>query len=112
MRRREILRCPQCRGELRDAEGPRGPELVCTSSACGLAYRVDDGIPVQRAVEAPRLHFEAGAVQAEPGIDEDGLDLLASRGAKLVEVDLHHSKFATPVYYLVSTAEARSNLAR
>jgi uncharacterized protein YbaR (Trm112 family) len=50
---REILRCPSCRSELRDATGPQGgPELVCTNEACGLAYRVDDGIPVMLVDEA------------------------------------------------------------
>lgn len=49
---REILRCPACRGELRDETGTRGPELVCTTSACGLGYRVDDGIPVLLVDEA------------------------------------------------------------
>jgi len=43
---REILRCPKCRAELRDADGPAGPELVCTDSSCGLAYRFEDGIPI------------------------------------------------------------------
>lgn len=52
---REILRCPRCRSELRDDTGPEGgPELVCTSDACGLAYRVDDGIPVLLVDEARR----------------------------------------------------------
>lgn len=52
---REILRCPNCRSELRDATGPQGgPELVCTNEACGLAYRVDDGIPVMLVDEARR----------------------------------------------------------
>ena len=50
---REILRCPRCRGELRDATGPDGGmELVCTGADCGLAYRVDDGIPVLLVDEA------------------------------------------------------------
>lgn len=50
---REILRCPQCRAELDDATGPAGtPELVCTGADCGLAYRVDDGIPVMLVDEA------------------------------------------------------------
>ena len=50
---REILRCPRCRSELRDATGPTGgAELVCTDPACGLAYRVDDGIPVMLIDEA------------------------------------------------------------
>ena len=43
---REILRCPKCRSTLIDGSGPSGPELQCTNAECGLAYRVDDGIPV------------------------------------------------------------------
>ncbi|MFP5336140.1 MAG: Trm112 family protein [Actinomycetes bacterium] len=44
---RKILRCPACRSELADGAGPDGgPELVCTSAGCGLAYRVEDGVPV------------------------------------------------------------------
>jgi len=39
-------------------------------------------------------------------------DVLASRGAVLVDVDLPHAKHAIAVYYLVATAEASSNLAR
>ena len=52
---REILRCPNCRSELRDDTGPAGdPELVCTSDTCGLAYRIDDGVPVLLVDEARR----------------------------------------------------------
>ncbi|MGL4173740.1 MAG: Trm112 family protein [Actinomycetota bacterium] len=47
---REIVRCPACRADLRDDAGPYGPELVCT--ACGLAYRVEDGIPVLIVAQA------------------------------------------------------------
>jgi aspartyl-tRNA(Asn)/glutamyl-tRNA(Gln) amidotransferase subunit A len=53
------------------------------------------------------------------GIDADvaraidaALEVLKARGATLVDVELPHAKYATPVYYLVSTAEASSNLAR
>lgn len=49
---REILRCPACRTELRDETGPQGPELVCAGADCGLAYRVDEGIPVLLVDEA------------------------------------------------------------
>ena len=49
---REILRCPACRAELRDETGSDGHELVCTGSECGLAYRVDEGIPVLLVDEA------------------------------------------------------------
>lgn len=51
---REILRCPACRSELADETGPAGPELVCAGTDCGLAYRVDDGIPVLLVDEARR----------------------------------------------------------
>jgi aspartyl-tRNA(Asn)/glutamyl-tRNA(Gln) amidotransferase subunit A len=40
------------------------------------------------------------------------LETLKSRGAMLVDIELPHARYATPVYYLVSTAEASSNLAR
>jgi aspartyl-tRNA(Asn)/glutamyl-tRNA(Gln) amidotransferase subunit A len=40
------------------------------------------------------------------------LDALAARGATLVDVELPHAAYAIPVYYLVATAEASSNLAR
>jgi uncharacterized protein YbaR (Trm112 family) len=50
---RDILRCPRCRAELIDGTGPDGgPELVCASDECGLAYRVDDGVPVLLVDEA------------------------------------------------------------
>lgn len=53
---REILRCPACRARLRDeGSAQEGPdELVCTSEQCGLAYRVEDGIPVLLVDEARR----------------------------------------------------------
>jgi aspartyl-tRNA(Asn)/glutamyl-tRNA(Gln) amidotransferase subunit A len=40
------------------------------------------------------------------------LQSLRSSGATLVDVDLPHASAAIPVYYLVATAEASSNLAR
>jgi aspartyl-tRNA(Asn)/glutamyl-tRNA(Gln) amidotransferase subunit A len=41
-----------------------------------------------------------------------GIDTLRARGASVVDVELPHAKYAIPVYYLVATAEASSNLAR
>ncbi len=43
---------------------------------------------------------------------DEALDTLRREGAKLVDIDLPHAKYAVPVYYLVATAEASSNLAR
>jgi len=55
----------------------------------------------------------------ESGVDADilgavnaAVDTLRARGASVVDIDLPHAKYAIPVYYLVATAEASSNLAR
>jgi gamma-glutamyltranspeptidase/glutathione hydrolase len=48
-------------------------------------------MPVAAAVEAPRLHFEQGLLQAEPGIDEAALARLEGRGmavARRPEINL------------------------
>ncbi|KRV48721.1 hypothetical protein AQ490_22855 [Wenjunlia vitaminophila] len=51
----EIAACPQCHAPLREStEDPSGPELVCTSADCGLAYPVRDEIPVLLVDEARR----------------------------------------------------------
>ncbi len=51
---RAILRCPACHAELADGTDQGSPTLVCTGAECGLAYRVDGGIPVLLVDEATR----------------------------------------------------------
>jgi aspartyl-tRNA(Asn)/glutamyl-tRNA(Gln) amidotransferase subunit A len=53
------------------------------------------------------------------GVDEDvartvdqAIEVLVARGARRVEIDLPYAGSAIPVYYLIATAEASSNLAR
>ncbi len=46
----EVLACPACHSELR-VDDPAA-ELVCTNAECGLAYRVEDDIPVMLIDEA------------------------------------------------------------
>ena len=41
------------------------------------------GNPVAGAVEAPRVHFEDGIVQAEPGVDERALERLERAGVRV-----------------------------
>ncbi len=43
---------------------------------------------------------------------ETALDVMRDRGAQISEVALPHSVHAIPVYYIIATAEASSNLAR
>ena len=62
-------------------------------------------------IGVPRRLFEGVDAEVVAAV-ETALDTLASRGAILVDVELPHAKYAIPVYYLVATAEASSNLAR
>ena len=63
-------------------------------------------------VGVPRA-FVTGGVDAEVTAAFDAaLETLRGLGATLVDVELAHAKAAIPVYYLVCTAEASSNLAR
>ena len=51
----------------------------------------------------------------EPAVQrayEEALAVYKAAGAEIVEVDLPHTKYGIPCYYLVATAEASSNLAR
>ena len=45
---------------------------------------LEDGMEAGDAVRAPRLHFEDGTLQAEPGIDPEALDRLEARGVPVV----------------------------
>ena len=64
-----------------------------------------------------RIGVPGGLV--ESGVDPEissafrkALDVLTARGAALVNIELPNAGAAIPVYYLVATAEASSNLAR
>ena len=70
--------------ELEAGLGSGGSNRIRSAVLQTIIRLIVQGMEAQAAVEAPRLHFEAGAVQAEPGIDEEGLDTLASRGYQLV----------------------------
>jgi aspartyl-tRNA(Asn)/glutamyl-tRNA(Gln) amidotransferase subunit A len=63
-------------------------------------------------IGVPRALFEQGVDPQVAAAIDAALDSLRGRGAALVDIDLPHARYATPVYYLVSTAEASSNLAR
>ena len=63
-------------------------------------------------VGVPRHLFASGVDDDVQAAFDESLRVLQSRGATIVDVELPHSRFAIPVYYLVATAEASANLAR
>jgi len=60
----------------------------------------------------PRAFVTSGVDAGVRRAFEAALETLRSAGASLVDIELPHAKYAIPVYYLVATAEASSNLAR
>src|SRR5262245_15234757 len=63
-------------------------------------------------VGVPKAFVSEGVDETVRKAFEAALDVLRERGATLVDIDLPHARYAIPVYYLVCTAEASSNLAR
>jgi aspartyl-tRNA(Asn)/glutamyl-tRNA(Gln) amidotransferase subunit A len=63
-------------------------------------------------IGVPRDLLQEGV---EPGVlsaFHTALDVMREEGARIVDVSLPHTAHAIPVYYIVATAEASSNLAR
>jgi len=63
-------------------------------------------------VGVPRGLVGDGVDPAVLGCFERALEVCRDGGAELVDVELPHFAYAIPVYYLIATAEASSNLAR
>ena len=63
-------------------------------------------------VGIPRAFVAEGVDDGVRRAFDAALETLKSAGAALVDIELPHAKYAIPVYYLVATAEASSNLAR
>ncbi|MEK6322267.1 MAG: Asp-tRNA(Asn)/Glu-tRNA(Gln) amidotransferase subunit GatA [Acidobacteriota bacterium] len=63
-------------------------------------------------VGVPSEYFGAGL---DPEVKENveaAIKKLEELGAEVVDISLPHTQYAVPVYYLIATAEASSNLAR
>jgi aspartyl-tRNA(Asn)/glutamyl-tRNA(Gln) amidotransferase subunit A len=63
-------------------------------------------------IGVPRAFITTGVDAPVLAAFDGALDELRRAGVELVDIDLPHAKYAVPVYYLVMTAEASSNLAR
>jgi len=74
---------------LRDGEavaglGSAGSNRIRSAVLQTVVGLVDRGLDPAAAVEAPRLHFEGGILQAEPGQPEEGLRHLEGAGIPIV----------------------------
>jgi len=60
----------------------------------------------------PREFFGEGIDPEVKANIEKAIDWYKGQGCEIVDISLPHSELAVPVYYIVATAEASSNLAR
>jgi aspartyl-tRNA(Asn)/glutamyl-tRNA(Gln) amidotransferase subunit A len=60
----------------------------------------------------PREFFGEGIDPEVKANIEQAIDWYKNQGCEIVDISLPHSELAVPVYYIVATAEASSNLAR
>jgi gamma-glutamyltranspeptidase / glutathione hydrolase len=67
-------------GEIELGLGSAGSNRIRSAILQTIVRAVEQGMSAEDAVGAPRLHFEQGVVQAEPGIDEEALARLEARG--------------------------------
>ena len=78
-------------GEVVLAVGSAGSNRIRSAILQTVVRSVEQGMGPGEAIAAPRLHFEGGVVQAEPGIDEAALARLEARGvtvARRPEINL------------------------
>jgi aspartyl-tRNA(Asn)/glutamyl-tRNA(Gln) amidotransferase subunit A len=87
-----------------DATSAPQPVPDFTAALTGHAQGLRIGVP--RALVSHGVDADVGAAFSA------ALDVLRDAGASLVDIELPNAGAATPVYYLVATAEASSNLAR
>jgi aspartyl-tRNA(Asn)/glutamyl-tRNA(Gln) amidotransferase subunit A len=88
---------------------PRDATSVCGPAQGEVPAREDlRGVKVG----VPRALFREGVDEEVLTAFETSLDTLRDQGAVLMDVTLPHTAHAIPVYYIVATAEASSNLAR
>ncbi len=63
-------------------------------------------------IGVPREYFVEGLDPQVKSAIKESLSKLEGLGAIVKDISLRHTSFAVPVYYIVATAEASSNLAR
>jgi gamma-glutamyltranspeptidase / glutathione hydrolase len=64
--------------------GSAGSNRIRSAVVQMIVRMLADGMGPAEAIDAPRLHYEAGVVQAEPGVEEEGLRRVEHGGTRVV----------------------------
>ena len=99
------LMLQSCAGhDPKDSTSADRPVPDFTAALTGDIRGLRIGIPREYRVDGMPAEIE--------DLWQQGIDMLKSAGASIVDVSLPHTKYALPTYYIISPAEASSNLAR
>jgi gamma-glutamyltranspeptidase/glutathione hydrolase len=71
-------------GEIELGLGSAGSNRIRSAILQTIVRAIEQGMGAGEAVRAPRLHFEDGVVQAEPGIDEEALARIEAGGTPVL----------------------------
>jgi len=71
-------------GEIELGLGSAGSNRIRSAILQTIVRAVEQGMGAEEAVHAPRLHFEQGILQAEPGIDEAALARIEAGGTPVL----------------------------
>lgn len=71
-------------GEIELGLGSAGSNRIRSAIVQTVVRAVEQGMSADEAVRAPRLHSEAGIVQAEPGVDEAALERIEADGTPVL----------------------------
>ncbi|PWH14540.1 MAG: Asp-tRNA(Asn)/Glu-tRNA(Gln) amidotransferase GatCAB subunit A [Ardenticatenia bacterium] len=63
-------------------------------------------------IGVPKEYFISGIEAGVESAVREALRVMKGAGAEVVEISLPHTQYGIPIYYLIATAEASSNLAR
>jgi gamma-glutamyltranspeptidase/glutathione hydrolase len=74
-------------GEPRIVVGSAGSNRIRSAVLQTIVNVIDRDMSIEEAVKAPRVHFEDGMVQAEPGIDELALEAIQRAGTPVAQWD-------------------------
>jgi len=71
-------------GRLELGLGSGGSNRIRSAITQVLVRTLGEGLDLAAAIAAPRVHFEEGAVQSEPGVDPGALERLAAEGYEVI----------------------------
>ena len=88
--------------------------LDSTSASVPVPDDIDqvDDAPKNLRIGIAKEYLSDSNDPAVAAATQQAIDVYKDHGAEIVEVDLPHTEYGIPVYYIVATAEASSNLAR